>query len=162
MGEITPICVVALGERPDTVPTIAAWLYEQWGYFHDHDSVERRIKEMNGRLQTDGLPVAFVALASAEAGAEPIGTASLTPDDLETRPDQTPWLASVFVHAPQRGRGAGSALVQAAVAHARKLGVETLYLFTEDRVDFYERLGWAVLEGETYRGHPVIVMKIAP
>ncbi len=162
MGEITPICVVPLGERPDTVPVIAAWLYEQWGYFHDHDSVERRIRELNERLQTDRLPVAFVALSSPDPGSEPIGTASLTPDDLETRPDLTPWLASVFVRAPHRGGGVGSALVQAVVAHARQLGVETLYLFTEDRADFYERLGWSLVGPETYRGHDVYVMKIVP
>ena len=94
--------------------------------------------------------------------AAPIGTASLTPDDLETRPDLTPWLASVFVLAEYRRAGVGAALVEAVVAHARKLGVETLYLFTEDRADFYERLGWSQIGSEVYRGHPVIVMKIAP
>jgi N-acetylglutamate synthase-like GNAT family acetyltransferase len=151
-----------LGERPDTVPTLAAWLFEQWGYFHDHDSVERRIQELNERLQTHELPVAFVALSSGAPEAEPIGTASLTPDDLETRPDLTPWLASVFVRAENRRSGVGAALVHAVVAHARLLRVETLYLFTEDRADFYESLGWSLVGPEVYRGHPVIVMKIAP
>lgn len=162
MGEITPICVVPLGERPDTVPVIAAWLYEQWGYFHDHDSVERRIRELNERLQIGALPVGFVALSSPDPGSEPIGTASLTPDDLETRPDLTPWLASVFVRATHRGNGVGTALVRAVVAHARWLGIGTLFLFTEDRVDFYERLGWSVVAPEFYRGHEVTVMKIVP
>ena len=162
MGEVNPICVVPLGERPDTIPVIAAWLYEQWGYFHDQDSVERRIAELSERLQTDTIPVAFVALASYEAGAEPIGTASLTPDDLETRPDLTPWLASVLVRPEHRGGGVGAALVRAVVAHARKLGVETLYLFTEDQVEFYKRLGWQVIGPEILRGHPIVVMNIRP
>jgi len=159
---MNPICVRPLGERPDTVPTLAAWLYEQWGYFHDHDSVERRIGELNQRLQTDRVPVAFVALAGDAPGAEPIGTASLTVHDLETRPDLTPWLASVFVCAEHRGSGVGGALVNAVVAHARKLGVESLYLFTEDRTEFYERLGWSIDFADRYRGHPITVMKIAP
>ena len=162
MGQINPICVRPLGERPDTVPTLAAWLYEQWGYFHDHDSVERRIGELNARLQSDRIPVSFVALASEAPDAPPIGTASLTPDDLETRPDLSPWLASVFVQAEHRQSGAGSALVNAVVAHARKLRFPILYLFTEDRIQFYERLGWTVVCAEVYRGHPVTVMKIAP
>jgi N-acetylglutamate synthase-like GNAT family acetyltransferase len=162
VGKITPICVLPLGERPDTIPIVAAWLYEQWGYFHDHDSVDRRIQELNERLQTDELPVAFVALSSTAPDARPIGTASLTPDDLETRPDLTPWLASVFVRAENRRTGVGAALVLAVVAHARKLDVKTLYLFTEDRADFYERLGWSTVGPEVYRGHDVIVMKIAP
>lgn len=162
MGEIDPICVRPLRERPDTLPTLAAWLYEQWGYFHDHDSVERRVGELSGRLQTDRIPVSFVALLSAAPDAIPIGTASLTTNDLETRPDLTPWLASVFVRAEYRRNGAGGALVNAVVTHARRLGVRTLYLFTEDRTHFYERLGWSVVCGEIYRGHPVTVMKIAP
>lgn len=162
MGKVTPICVVPLGERPAVVPTLATWLYEQWGYFHDHDSVERRIEELNGRLQTDRVPVAFVALSSDVPDAIPIGTASLTADDLDTRPDLTPWLASVFVAHQFRRDGVGAALVRAVVAHAKTLGIRTLYLFTEDRTEFYARLGWTVFEQENYRGHRVTVMKIAP
>lgn len=162
MGEITPIRVVPLGDHPEVIPTLAGWLYEQWGYFHDHDSVERRIGELRERLDATRIPVAFVALSSHESGAMPIGTASLTADDLDTRPDLTPWLASVFVPAEYRRSGVGAALVEAVVAQARRLGFGTLYLFTEDRSEFYGRLGWTVVEAESYRGHPVTVMKIAP
>lgn len=162
MGEVTPIRVVPLGERPDVIPTLAGWLYEQWGYFHDHDSVPRRIDELRGRLDASRVPVAFVALSSEASGSIPIGTASLTADDLETRPDLTPWLASVFVPAEYRRTGVGEALVQSVVGHARQLGIGTLYLFTEDRSEFYARLGWGLVEHENYRGHPVTVMKIKP
>lgn len=154
--------MVPLAKRPDVIPTLGGWLYEQWGYFHDHDSVERRIGELTARLDPAAVPVAFVALSSAGVDATPIGTASLTADDLETRPDLTPWLASVFVPAEHRGGGVGAALVRAVVDHARGLGVATLYLFTEDREEFYGRLGWAYVAHETYRGHAVTVMKIAP
>ena len=162
MGEITPIRVVPLGDRPELIPTLAGWLYEQWGYFHDHDSVDRRISELRERLDSARVPVAFVALSSDESGAMPIGTASLTADDLDTRPDLTPWLASVFVPAEFRRIGVGAALVEAVVAHARTLGIGKLYLFTEDRSEFYGRLGWTFVEDQTYRGHPVTVMKTAP
>ena len=159
---MTPISVRPLAERPDTIPTLAAWLYEQWGYFHDHDSVDRRIRELSERLQMDRIPVAFVALASNAPNADPIGTASLTAHDLETRTDLSPWLASVFVRPENRGMGAGAALVNAVVAHARGSRIKTLYLFTEDRVQFYERLGWSEDCAEEYRGHSVTVMKISP
>jgi GNAT superfamily N-acetyltransferase len=162
VGEIAPIRVVPIGDRPEVIPTLAGWLYEQWGYFHDHDSVDRRIGELRERLDATRIPVAFVALSSDESGSIPVGTASLTADDLDTRPDLTPWLASVFVPAEYRRNGVGAALVEAVVAHAGTLGIGTLYLFTEDRSDFYARLGWAAVESETYRGHPVTVMKIAP
>lgn len=141
---------------------LAAWLYEQWGYFHDHDSVDRRMGELRERLDPTRIPMAFVALSSDASGAIPIGTASLTADDLETRPDLTPWLASVFVPAEYRRAGVGVALVRAVVAQARFLGVGTLYLFTEDRSEFYAQLGWTFANQENYRGHPVTVMTIAP
>lgn len=155
---MSAIRVRLLAERPDTIPVLAVWLYEQWGYFHDHDSVARRTAELKGRLQADRLPVSLVAFESDEPDAVPVGTASLTPDDLDSRPDLTPWLASVYVLAPCRGRGIGSALVEAAVEHARKLGIGKLYLFTEDRPAFYERLGWSKVCDETCRGHAVTVM----
>ena len=41
---------------------------------------------------------------------------------------------------------------------AKQAGIETLYLFTPDRVSFYEKLGWQILKEEVYRGHLVTMM----
>ncbi len=151
--------VVPLAQRPDVIPVLARWLYEEWGYFHEHDSIERRTAELSARLREDAIPMTFVALASAEPDAPAIGTAALTPDDLETRPDLCPWLASVLVDPRYRGRGVGSTLVTAVVAKARELGHRRLFLFTEDQQALYARLGWAESDRAEYRGHPITIMQ---
>ena len=38
------------------------------------------------------------------------------------------------------------------------LGVERLYLFTSDRMNFYCRLGWKAFEDTEYRGENVTIM----
>ena len=70
-----------------------------------------------------------------------VGSASLIAQDMDTRPELSPWLASVYVAAEHRRQGIGSALVRRVAQEAAALGVETLYLFTPDQEHFYARLG---------------------
>jgi predicted N-acetyltransferase YhbS len=79
---------------------------------------------------------------------------------MDTHPEWMPWLASVYVAPEFRHQGVGSRLVNSVSEAARKAGMEALYLFTPDRVAFYQRLGWQVLHGEAYRGRWVTVMRI--
>lgn len=52
-------------------------------------------------------------------------------------------LRSVAVAASHQGRGLGGRLVDAAEAHARQQGVETLYLLTTTAEAFFARRGYA-------------------
>lgn len=164
MGAETPASchIFPLGQRPEAMPVLARWLFEEWGYYHERDSVERRIAELSGRLDESRVPQTFVALASPEPGAEVLGTAALALDDMETRPELNPWLASVLVQPTARGRGVGSALVRAVMAKAAELGIERLYLFTENQAALYARLGWQAFERCTYCGHEVTLMAVDP
>jgi predicted N-acetyltransferase YhbS len=150
--------IVTLRERTEHIPTLAAWHYEQWAYLHDHDSVERRIANLQEELQCNGIPRTFVAVS----GQVPIGSASLIPYDMDTRMELTPWLASVYVVPEQRKQGIGSALVRRVVQEAAMLGYQTIYLYTPDRAKFYESLGWSSLEKMKYHETMMEIMKIAP
>lgn len=154
------IKVVPLADRPDCIPALAQWLYEEFGYFHDHDSPARRTLELQGRLGRGVVPMTFVAVAGDAPDAPPIGTASLTPDDLDTHPELTPWLASVLVHPQWRGRGVGEALVRAVMAEAAAQGHSPLYLFATDRASWYAKLGWQEVSREPYRDQQVTIMKV--
>ncbi|NOU13132.1 MAG: GNAT family N-acetyltransferase, partial [Methylococcaceae bacterium] len=78
----------------------------------------------------------------------------------DTRPELTPWLASVFVAPKHRNNGVGSQLVKNVMQQAKEAGINELYLFTPDRETFYQKLGWSVLAKEDYRGHAVTVMSV--
>jgi GNAT superfamily N-acetyltransferase len=71
----------------------------------------------------------------------PVGTASLVNNDLPSRPDLTPWLASVLVLPPFRGKGYSAPLVRR-VEQAAILSTATLWLYTWSAESVYAKLGW--------------------
>jgi GNAT superfamily N-acetyltransferase len=115
---------------------------------------ETLAREFRRRTVPGQIPETFVAVEDSQ----PLGTASLVAHDLAERRDLSPWLAAVYVAPDARNRGVGSALVRAVVDEALALGVEALYLFTPDKMSFYGRLGWKVLERREHRGTNVTVM----
>ena len=147
-----------LADHTEHIPRLAAWLHAQWGYLHENDSVERRATRLESRATRGGIPVTFVAVD----GAMLLGSASLVDDDLETRPELTPWLASVYVAPEHRGRGVASALVRRVVEEARASAVSRLYLWTTDQERLYARLGWVPVERMRFQGEDILVMAIEP
>jgi len=144
-----------LADRPEAIPTLAAWVYDQWGHWMSPDATpETLAREFEKRTIPGCIPETFVAVE----GDAPLGTASLVAHDLPTRMDLSPWLAAVYVAPEFRDRGVGSALVQAVMDEAQALGVERLYLFTPEKMSFYGRLEWQVLERTKHRGRDVTVM----
>ena len=101
--------------------------------------------------------IKFPRLSSLSRGIL-LGSASLVAHDMDTRMDLSPWLARVYVTPEHRSRGVGTALVQRVLEETIELGVETLYLFTPDREEFYASLGWSVVERTEYRGQKVVIM----
>ena len=58
-----------------------------------------------------------------------------------------------------RKRGIGSALVEAIEKKALELGLNHLFLYTPESEYFYTKLGWQVLERETYHNVSVTIME---
>jgi GNAT superfamily N-acetyltransferase len=143
-----------LADHPLLVPKLARLHFEQWGYLRPDESLEHRTRRLEASCGRGGVPSVVVAL---EGGAL-CGSAMLLANDMETRPDLTPWLAGVYVVAACRGRGYGSALVRRVESEAAAFGVERLHLYTPDSVDFYSRLGWDLDERCEYLGQEVAVM----
>lgn len=154
-----------LADHPDAIPTLARWHHEQWKHLYPGDSIEQRIVRLEGHLSKDQIPMTFVALCRSEKNVaetnrrEVVGSASLIAQDMDTHPELSPWLASVFVTPQHRGQGIGTALVRRVIQEAKTQGVAQLYLFTTpDKNRFYSRLGWLLIERTHYRGYQQIVM----
>ena len=145
-----------LANHPDVIPTLARWLYDQWGHMAPGRSVETAEAQLRGCCNRNAIPLAAVALSDSK----PVGVACLVEHDMDTRKDLSPWLASVFVPPEHRGKGIGTALTRRIMDEAEALDVGTLYLFTPDRETFYSRLGWTVLERTEYRGEQIVIMKL--
>jgi len=148
-----------LDRHAGLAPTLAGWHHAQWGHLYDHWTLEVATAELRDHATRRTLPTTLVAV---EAGA-PLGSVSLVLEDApELCEHGSPWLASLYVRPQARGRGLGTSLVRAAVAHAATLGVDELFLFTPEHADFYARLGWRPLARTALLGTPVDLMAIVP
>ncbi len=77
---------------------------------------------------------------------------------MSSHPELSPWVAGTFVYASRRGEGIGTALVERALARARELGVDRIYLYTVRARGLYEKLGFRHLWDEVYEDERVAVM----
>ncbi|MDP1964939.1 MAG: GNAT family N-acetyltransferase [Reyranella sp.] len=146
--------IAPLVERPDLAAQVAAWGFAEWGHLNPGQTLEQRVIRIQGKMNVDRVPIAFVAL-DEDGGI--VGTASLIFDDLEGDP-RNPWLASVYVPPVHRKKGVASALVRTVEDAARRLGYTRLYLFTSTAPKLYADLGWRPLEQCDYRGDHIQIM----
>ncbi len=146
--------IAPLVEHPDLAAQVAAWGFAEWGHLNPGETLAQRVVRIQGKMNVDRVPVAFIAL---DEGYGIVGTASLIFDDLQGDP-RNPWLASVFVPSEHRRKGIASALVRAVEEAARRLGYSRLYLFTTSATALYAGLGWRALEQRDYRGEHIQVM----
>jgi len=146
--------ILAVSDHPALAPLVAAWLVEAFGR-----PGGRTVEQMTALILAPpkGPEESFVLFD----GETPAGTASLAHDDLDSRPDLTPWLAGVYVPPAFRGRGHARALVRHVEGVARAAGVGTLWLYTWTAAPLYAGLGWvhAGLEHEIKRNHQVVLMR---
>ena len=115
--------IVRIAERPDLVPMVAQWLWDEW-HLDAGDSFESIRDAVAASVSPSGPPQTFVLLVDDQ----PVGTASLVAHDLEERPNLTPWLAGVFVIPEVRGRGHAIRLVHSVEAACRSAGIGTVWL----------------------------------
>jgi predicted N-acetyltransferase YhbS len=136
------------------LPLIAEWQLAEFGYLNPADTLEGRAARLGDALQTDGLPLALVAVSKE---GQLVGSASVLASTVTHR-HLSPWLSSVFVPSAFRGHGIASALSLRAVKEAQRLGFETLYLFTPRSEQLYAQLGWTRMEVVTHRETALTIM----
>jgi N-acetylglutamate synthase-like GNAT family acetyltransferase len=146
--------IVALSDRPDLAPAVAGWLLDE---FRHSGSSTHEVLTANLLAQSADGEETFILFADGV----PVGTASLVKSDLPSRRDLTPWLASVVVMPPFRGRGHSTTLVQHVETVAAAASVRTLWLYTWSAEPVYQRLGWqrVGIERDTDRNIDVVLMR---
>jgi len=144
-----------LAAYPQFIDSLAPWIWRHWQPLLPDDTLQSRIAKLRLHLNTDSLPIAWVA----HQGAEVYGTAALRVHDLPGHEQLTPWLGGVFVAETYRRQGIGSALCAAVEAHAsQKLGMAHLYLFTLDQQRWYQQQGWQPMQACTWCDRPGDIM----
>ncbi|MBN1994656.1 MAG: GNAT family N-acetyltransferase [Anaerolineae bacterium] len=144
-----------LAEHTMAIPLLAGWAQQEWGHLLPEITFEMIVSTFKKRTLYHHIPETFVAVV----GKQLVGMASIDPHDMTTRPDLSPWLAAVYVAPEFRHKGIGSRLVRAVMQEAAVLKLDRIYLFTPNKMNFYNRLGWQFLEHTSYRGEEVVIMQ---
>lgn len=138
--------VVDLCEVPFCATVLAYWSYFQW--YRERDIPFRaNVEAYRQRAAGKKLPLAFVALF----GDFPVGMVSLKENDLWSRKDLNPWLASLYVHPEYRGRGISTILCEKVIEKAALCGYKAVYLFLDHNdlsflKNMYTARGWHFYE----------------
>ncbi len=130
--------ILSLRDCPEFADTCAAWSFGEWGCQTPRRSFTQIQKEYQQRAASYVLPQTWIAIIKDK----PAGIVSLKLEDCPTRPDLSPWLASLFVHSFYRQQGIARLLMAHCETEAKQTyNFERLYLFTP--IDsFYTALGW--------------------
>lgn len=144
-----------LANQPQHIPTLAQWHQNQWHDISPHLDTHKRIDFMSTHQNKSAVPVTLIALNEHQLA----GSASLIEDDMEDRPQFSPWLASVYVDPAHRNRGIATQLISAIIQQAQSLDLTDIYLFTPDQGSFYLKRGWQVIEKRHYHGVTVDIMR---
>jgi N-acetylglutamate synthase-like GNAT family acetyltransferase len=147
--------IINLRDEPANLATLASWHQQEWSSFNPGESIEERILRMQPYLNEEFIPSTFIAKDNSLSGS-----AAIVSHDMETRPQLSPWLASVYVAPEKRGQGIGTKLVLHVMELTKREGIKTLYLFTPDRQDFYLNLGWSIKNVEQYQNREVTIMQV--
>jgi GNAT superfamily N-acetyltransferase len=135
-----------LSEKPEYAPVLAYWSYTIW-YRKRPIEYDLIIKAYAHRAQDGGLPLAWFA----EEESMPVGMVSLKENDLWSRRDLNPWLASLYVLPEFRRRGVADGLMRAVIERSRGEGFPRIYLFLGQEeqsslAGYYTRRGWKYSE----------------
>lgn len=137
-----PWQIVSICDRPDCVPILAAWHHCEWANLLAPWTLDEAQAELAAHARGGECPTTLVAL---DPNGAVLGSVSLVLEDAPQLRDYSPWLASLYVTPAARGRGLGAALVHALCAHAGRIGMTDLYLFTPADGRWYASLGWQLI-----------------
>jgi GNAT superfamily N-acetyltransferase len=148
--------IVHLVEAREIIPTLAKWFVEEWAPYYGPDGPGVAEEDLMAYCNRDQIPTALVAF---DAESNVVGTAALKADSVGSELGQGPWLAAFLVGKHHRGKGVGTALVEAIEREACRLGFQTIYTSTDAAEGIYRRRGWRALNQVSSLRGPITVYK---
>lgn len=133
--------IVNLADAPEFLEEVSRWLWLEWAKA-DGYTLEEIIYRTKYASQKDTVPQTLVAVRDGK----PVGVVSLWLNDLKTRQDLSPWMATLYVKDEYRNLHIGQQLQKASIEAVRALNrYPCLYLITK-LDNYYEKLGWQFVE----------------
>ena len=135
---------------------IAADQFAHWGPLTGHGSRSSYESFLDDATQSVSLP----RVLTASSDGNLLGSVNLLKNEMDIRPQFTPWLAQLFISENQRSLGVGAALLDAAASYVLQLGYRQLFLFTSGTLPrYYRNRGWSDVEQVDYLGKMRTIMQ---
>ncbi|MEN9846445.1 MAG: hypothetical protein RIS36_1592 [Pseudomonadota bacterium] len=128
-------------DYPQFLTQVADWNNSEWPSYFDGD-IEKAVAFYSTTMTREHVPICLVAVDQGSL----VGTVSLVPEDLDSRPEFSPWLSGLYVDPTFRGQGIAKKLIEACTAEAQAAGVAKLYVWTKELRTLFESVGWNFLE----------------
>ena len=164
---MSELILVPLTDNPAAGAQPLEWSLDLWGaanpWFAPDDwrSFYRKAADAMTTSYTQWAPdgVDQELIFIAERAGEVVGAIAMVDfDDLEDFRHLKPWVAAFIVDPARRGSGIGSAMLAALEERARAFSISTLYLWTEDKQDFYSKRGYQLVAHREYPEISIDVM----
>lgn len=163
LDDVAELILVPLADNPALGREPLAWSLELWGnanpWFSADDWLTFYINGATASYQEwnpEGVDQEHIYIAVSEGVV--VGAISLVDfDDIDEFRHLKPWVAAFVVDPDLRGAGIGSLMLSELEKRAKELGIPELYLWTEDRKDFYLKRGYSLL---THRVYPELSIDV--
>ena len=146
--------IVPLADKKEFIAELAELHHAEWKHLNPSLTLEGRAEAIAKAAEREGIPSIFISVS----GGQLVGSAALVQNDMDTKPDLSPWLAAVYVKEAFRNQGIATDLIARCEAEAARSNANAWYLYTEFASTLYEKLGWRHLERCKYKGVTVDVM----
>lgn len=123
---------------PQYIELVSEWIYSEFVIKSGSSMTLTQVKHYFKNTNSDKLPITLIAIIDEKC----VGTISIFKNDLKTRQDLSPWLASLYVSSLYRGKGIGKKLILEVQAMVKELGYDAVYLRTEETSEYYIKNGW--------------------
>lgn len=146
--------IFPLADKKEFIAELAELHHAEWKHLNPSLALEGRVEAIVEAAGREGIPSIFIAVS----GNQLVGSAALVQNDMDTKPDLTPWLAAVYVKEAFRHQGVATELIARCETEAARSNADAWYLYTEFASRLYEKLGWLHLGRCEYKGVTVDVM----
>lgn len=146
--------ILTLADKKEFIAELAELHHAEWKRLNPSLTLEGRAEAIAEAAGREGIPSIFIALS----GNQLVGSAALVRNDMDTKPDLSPWLAAVYVKDGFRRQGIATQLIARCEDEAIRSNANAWYLYTEFASSLYEELGWRHMERCEYKGATVDVM----
>lgn len=136
-------------DYPQFLTQVADWNNSEWPSYFDGD-LEKALAFYSTTMTREQVPTCLVAVDEGSL----VGTVCLVPEDLDSRPEFSPWLSGLYVDPKFRGQGVARKLIEACMVEAHAAGVAKLYVWTKELRTLFESMEWHFLEIIEFQQEP--------